>query len=106
MSSCISGKKKKKQPPPPPDPGAYLEKLHLADNGIDCNGITRHRGLLLCMQNLREFITYSQCLQELDLFQNLIGNLGGRELLAGLEQREQGEVSQFETGHDVIVTRF
>ena len=32
----VKGKKKgKKEPTPPPEPGPWLHKLHLADNGID-----------------------------------------------------------------------
>lgn len=32
---CTGKKKGKKGPAPPPEPGAWLHKLHLADNGID-----------------------------------------------------------------------
>lgn len=37
--SLYAGKKSKKKPPPPPPPvGAWIHKLHLADNGIDARG--------------------------------------------------------------------
>ena len=87
----LSPGKRKKEPPPPPVPGPYIHKLHLADNGIDMDGVNRQRGLLACVHSLSELVTYSECLLELDLDDNLIGNLGGRELLTALEQREQGE---------------
>jgi hypothetical protein len=39
VCSLDAGKKSsKKTPPPPPPVGAWIHKLHLADNGIDVRG--------------------------------------------------------------------
>ena len=39
-------------------------------------------------------ITYSKCLEEVDLEDNLIGDLGGREIMEALEDRKEGELNQ------------
>ena len=36
-------------------------------------------------------ITHSECLQELDLDDNLIGDLGGREILEAIMDRKEGQ---------------
>ena len=36
-------------------------------------------------------ITHSECLQELDLDDNLVGDLGGREILDALMDRKEGQ---------------
>ena len=36
-------------------------------------------------------ITHSDCLKEIDVEQNLIGDLGGRELLEALMDRKEGK---------------
>lgn len=82
-------KKKKKKPPGPPPVGPWIHKLHLADNGIDCYGDGKHLAPLICMRVFRKLITHSKCLQELDLEDNLIGDLGGREILEALQDRKE-----------------
>ncbi|XP_067944278.1 ribonuclease inhibitor-like [Watersipora subatra] len=85
------GKKKgKKAPPEPPEPGAWLRKLHLADNGIDAyeQGFDDLQ-LASCVKALRRLIASSECLQELDLEDNLIGDMGGAELLEAMTQRKE-----------------
>jgi hypothetical protein len=37
-------------------------------------------------------IVHSTCLEEIDLDKNLIGDLGGREVMMGLEIRKEGEI--------------
>lgn len=44
--------------------------------------------------NFVRLITHSDCLKEIDLEHNLIGDLGGRELLEALMDRKEGEKSQ------------
>ena len=50
------------------------------------------RLFLILMSSLsRRLITHSECLQELDLDDNLIGDLGGREILEALMDRKEGQ---------------
>lgn len=80
---------KKKEPPPPPPVGPWIQKLHLMNNGIDAHGLGSSLGPVMCMKMLRKLITHSQALQELDLDDNLIGDLGGREILEALMDRKE-----------------
>ncbi|XP_070538702.1 uncharacterized protein [Ptychodera flava] len=82
-------KKKKKEPPPPPAVGPWLHKLHIADNGIDAYSKGGSFAPVICMNLFKELVTYSDCLKELDLDDNLIGDLGGREIMEGLQQRKE-----------------
>nr|XP_006819146.1 PREDICTED: uncharacterized protein LOC100369968 [Saccoglossus kowalevskii] len=82
-------KKKKKEPPPPPAVGPWLHKLHLADNGIDAYSKGSTFAPVICMNLFKELIMHSDCLKELDLDDNLIGDLGGKEILEGLQQRKE-----------------
>ncbi|XP_077987813.1 uncharacterized protein LOC144442361 [Glandiceps talaboti] len=82
-------KKKKKEPPPPPAVGPWLHKLHLADNGIDAYSKGGSFAPVICMNLFKDLIMYSDCLKELDLDDNLIGDLGGREIMEGLQQRKE-----------------
>jgi len=81
--------KKKKEPPPPPPVGPWIYKLHVADNGIDAMGPGGTFAPLICMRLLRKMITYSKSLEEVDLEDNLIGDLGGREILEALQDRKE-----------------
>ncbi|XP_015780725.1 PREDICTED: uncharacterized protein LOC107358647, partial [Acropora digitifera] len=81
--------KKKKDPPPPPPVGPWIQKLHLMNNGIDAHGLGSTLGPVMCMKMFRKLITHSQALQELDLDDNLIGDLGGREILEALMDRKE-----------------
>lgn len=80
---------KKKEPPPPPPVGPWIQKLHLLDNGIDAQGVGSTLGPVMCMKMFRKLITHSETLQELDLDDNLIGDLGGREVLEALMDRKE-----------------
>ncbi|CAD5122086.1 DgyrCDS10536 [Dimorphilus gyrociliatus] len=82
-------KKKSKQPPPPPLVGPWIHKLHIADNGIDGLEGQDKMAPVECMQQLRELISTSKCLEEIDLHDNLIGDLAGREICFGLEIRKE-----------------
>ncbi|XP_033103868.1 ribonuclease inhibitor-like [Anneissia japonica] len=79
--------KKSKGPPPPPPVGPLIHKLHLADNGIDSYGKGSTYGPVIAMRLFRKLIQHSECLKELDLDDNQIGDLGGRQVMEGLEQR-------------------
>ncbi|XP_078379074.1 uncharacterized protein LOC144662188 [Oculina patagonica] len=81
--------KKKKEPPPPPAVGPWIQKLHLLNNGIDAHGPGSNLGPVMCMKMFRKLITHSEGLQELDLDDNLIGDLGGREILEALMDRKE-----------------
>lgn len=59
------------------------------NNGIDAHGLGSSLGPVMCMKMLRKLITHSQALQELDLDDNLIGDLGGREILEALMDRKE-----------------
>ena len=90
----MTGKKKKKKaktPPGPPPVGPWIYKLHLADNGIDNFGNRGQMAPLLCMRQFRRLITHSAVVQELDFEDNLIGDIGGRELMEGLYCRKEGK---------------
>lgn len=49
--------------------------------------ISKMTVILIC-----RLITHSEGLQELDLDDNLVGDLGGREILEALMDRKEGEV--------------
>eukprot|EP00795_Rhopilema_esculentum_P016902 gene16902-8386_t len=84
---------KKKAPPPPPKVGPWLTKLHVMDNCIDSHGIALKYGPVLTMRLLRRWISTSADLKELDIDDNLIGDLGGREILGGLQDRKEAGLS-------------
>ena len=71
--------------------GPWLYKLHIADNGIDYYRKDGHLAPLICMRLVRKLIAHSKCLEEIDLEDNLIGDMGGRELVEGLEERKEGK---------------
>ncbi|CAH3158736.1 unnamed protein product [Pocillopora meandrina] len=88
------GKKKKsarkKRASSPPPVGPWIQKLHLLNNGIDAYGLGSTLGPVMCMKMFRKLITHSESLQELDLDDNAIGDLGGREILEALMDRKEG----------------
>ncbi|XP_074657903.1 uncharacterized protein LOC141910910 [Tubulanus polymorphus] len=83
--------KKKKKEVIPPLVGPWLHKLHIADNGIDSYGEVAFAPVI-AMRLFRQWITFSDCLQEIDLDKNLIGNLGGREILEGIKTRKEAKL--------------
>lgn len=84
---------KKKAPPPPPKVGPWLQKLHVMNNSIDAFGIAAKYAPVICMRLVKKWIENAADLQELDLDDNLIGELGGREVLDGLQERKQAGLS-------------
>ena len=82
-------KKKKKEPPPPPPVGPWIHKLHINDNGIDGLLYGKEFAPLEFMRGLKKLLMYSECFEELDLDDNLIGDLGGKEIQEGLEYRKE-----------------
>ncbi|XP_066910521.1 uncharacterized protein [Clytia hemisphaerica] len=86
------GRKKKKSAKPklPPKCGAWLNVLHASDVGFDgmstdVNGNLLHQSLIL----IQRWIIFSEDLKEIDLDDNLIGELGGLEILSALRQRKE-----------------
>lgn len=96
--------------------GPWVEKIHIANNGIDAHGPGSNLAPVMCMRLFRKWvrlhviyandgnwlgigkialffrlITHSDCLKEIDVEQNLIGDLGGRELLEALMDRKEGK---------------
>lgn len=100
--------KKKKEPPPPPPVGPWIQKLHLLNNGIDAHGLGSTLGPVMCMKMFRKLITHSEGLQELDLDDNLIGDLGGREILEALMDRKEAGLNNIKinTTHRMNSTTF
>ncbi|KAI0221404.1 hypothetical protein LSAT2_027261 [Lamellibrachia satsuma] len=86
-------KKKSKEPPGPPLIGPWIRRLHLADNEIDAMGPTGLVGPISCTQLLGTLLQHSTCLEELDLDDNLIGDMAGRQILAALEARAASGLS-------------
>ncbi|XP_039252471.2 uncharacterized protein LOC120329759 [Styela clava] len=86
------GKKKKKAEALPPVVGPYVHVLHIGDNGIDSYGPGREDKLFLCIEVLKRMLMYSQCFIELDMDDNVIGDMAARELLAGLDARKLGNL--------------
>lgn len=82
-------KKKKKEPPPPPPVGPWIYKLHINDNGIDGLAFGKEFAPLEFIRELKKLLMHSECFEELDLDDNLIGDLGGKEILEGLEYRKE-----------------
>ncbi|XP_059164171.1 uncharacterized protein LOC131947100 [Physella acuta] len=85
-------KKKKKAPPAPPPVGPWLHKLHLADNGIDSYGNDGTFAPIICMRLFKKLLMNSKCFVELDLEDNSIGEMGGREILDGLTARKEAKL--------------
>ncbi|XP_069474385.1 uncharacterized protein [Ambystoma mexicanum] len=82
-------KKKSKEPS---EPGPWITKLHLADNGIDGRGKEGEIGVLGFIQILSFLIMYSETLKELDLDDNWIGDLPAQDILEALTERKQGNL--------------
>ena len=57
----------------------------------------------MCSLSFR-LITHSECLQELDLDDNLIGDLGGREILEALMDRKEGQENMSRQSSEMIPT--
>ena len=106
------GKKKKKSAKkkvkPPPRVGPWVEKIHIANNGIDAHGPGSNLAPVMCMRLLRKLMTHSDCLKEIDLEHNLIGDLGGRELLEALMDRKEAKLNalKLRTTHRMNSTTF
>jgi len=101
-------KKKKKEPPPPPPVGPWIQKLHLLNNGIDSHGFGSNLGPVMCMKMFRKLITHAQGLQEIDIDDNLIGDLGGREILESLIDRKEAglDAIKINVSHRMNTTTF
>ncbi|XP_058846247.1 uncharacterized protein LOC117423219 isoform X2 [Acipenser ruthenus] len=98
MKGKKKGKKKKKTKPP--EIGPWLEKLHLADNGIDGNGEEGRTSPLTFTAMLCRIIKFSDHLTEIDLDDNCPGELCGKLILEALKERKEAKL----TGLKVKVT--
>ncbi|EDV28880.1 NACHT, LRR and PYD domains-containing protein 5 [Trichoplax sp. H2] len=87
-------KRKKKVIPVPPGVGAWISKLHFADNGLDLSLYNDTSAPLGIMMMLKNFIANSTYLTELNLDGNLIGDLGGLEIRDGLVMRKTARLPQ------------
>ncbi|XP_070947135.1 uncharacterized protein [Macaca nemestrina] len=72
--------------------GPWLVKLHLADNGIDGKGKEGENGLLEFLQTLTCLIKYSAHLREIDLGNNVLGEMAAAEILEALRARKTGKL--------------
>ncbi|XP_053316544.1 uncharacterized protein LOC128484240 [Spea bombifrons] len=75
-----------------PEPGPWVSKLHLADNGIDSRGTEGEIGVLEFVQLLGCLIRYSKQLSELNLDDNCLGELPASDLLEALTERNKGKL--------------
>ncbi|PIK56334.1 hypothetical protein BSL78_06777 [Apostichopus japonicus] len=72
----VKGKERKSKEPPGPLLLPLIHKLHIADNGIDSYGPGSNYGPVIAMRLFRQLLQHSSCFSELDLDDNLIGDLG------------------------------
>ncbi|XP_019602139.2 uncharacterized protein LOC109455192 isoform X1 [Rhinolophus sinicus] len=70
--------------------GPWLVKLYLADNGIDGKGKEGENGLLEFIQILTCLIKYSAHLREIDLGNNVLGEMAADNILEALRARKTG----------------
>nr|XP_020141608.1 uncharacterized protein LOC105870043 isoform X3 [Microcebus murinus] len=71
--------------------GPWLEKLHLADNGIDGKG-RGENDLLEFTQILTRVIKYSAHLREIDLGNNVLGEMAAADILEAQRARKAGKL--------------
>ncbi|GAB5576788.1 uncharacterized protein LOC101098082 isoform X4 [Prionailurus iriomotensis] len=71
--------------------GPWLVKLYLADNGIDGKGKEGENGLLEFTQILTCLIKYSAHLREIDLGNNVLGEMAATDILEALRARKTGK---------------
>ncbi|KAM8953207.1 uncharacterized protein RCH25_044009 [Pelodytes ibericus] len=84
----------KRKQKPVAQPGAWVSKLHLADNGIDAKGKEGDIGVLVFTQLLCCLIRYSKQLSELNLDNNYLGDLPASDILEALTERNKGKLPQ------------
>ncbi|XP_067851177.1 uncharacterized protein [Heptranchias perlo] len=93
VNSNISGsKKKKKGKKKLPQIAPWLSKLHLADNGIDGRGNESKMGPMMFTEMLCQLIKFSDHLTELNLDDNCLGELCGKEILDALRERKEAKL--------------
>ncbi|XP_069328111.1 uncharacterized protein [Eulemur rufifrons] len=100
-----SGKKKrkkgiKKKSESLTEAGPWLVKLHLADNGIDGKG-RGENDLLEFTQILTRVIKYSAHLREIDLGNNVLGEMAAADILEALRARKTGKRYDNENGKEM-----
>ncbi|XP_016065327.1 PREDICTED: uncharacterized protein LOC107534678 [Miniopterus natalensis] len=72
--------------------GPWLVKLYLADNGIDGKGNGGENALLEFTQILTCLIKYSAHLREIDLGNNVVGEVAAVDILEALRARKTGKL--------------
>ncbi|XP_049723597.1 uncharacterized protein LOC126066513 isoform X2 [Elephas maximus indicus] len=75
-----------------PEAGPWLVNLYLADNGIDGKGKEGENDLLEFTQILACLIKHSAHLRELDLGNNVLGEMAAADILEALRVRNTGEL--------------
>ncbi|OWF54471.1 uncharacterized protein LOC110444826 isoform X1 [Mizuhopecten yessoensis] len=102
------GKKKKKKEEGPPPVGPWLRKLHLADNGIDNVAFGKEFAPIIFVRVLKKLIMGSESFEELDLEDNLIGDLSAREIVEALEHRKEEKMGgvKLKTTHKLQADTF
>nr|XP_021525253.1 uncharacterized protein LOC110568017 [Aotus nancymaae] len=74
--------------------GPWLVKLHLADNGIGGKGKEGENGLLEFIQTLTRLIKYSAHLREIDLGNNVLGEMAAADILEALSVRKTAQPAE------------
>ncbi|XP_044525388.1 uncharacterized protein LOC123241954 [Gracilinanus agilis] len=72
--------------------GPWVIKLHLDDNGIDGRGKEGERGVLEFTQLLTYLIKYSDHLREIDLGNNVLGEIAATNILEALKERKKAKL--------------
>ncbi|XP_056664463.1 uncharacterized protein LINC02618 [Monodelphis domestica] len=72
--------------------GPWLIKLHLDDNGIDGRGKEGEGGVLEFTQLVTYLIKYSGHLREIDLGNNVLGEIAATNILEALKERKKAKL--------------
>ncbi|XP_007893444.2 uncharacterized protein LOC103179809 isoform X2 [Callorhinchus milii] len=89
QSKVNKGKRSRKELP---EVASWVSKLHLADNGIDGRGKDGNIAPMQFTQMVCQLIRFSNHLTELDLDDNCLGELCGKELLNALKERKEAKM--------------
>ncbi|XP_059506904.1 uncharacterized protein LOC125457920 isoform X2 [Stegostoma tigrinum] len=95
MNNVDTGSKKKKRREDKQELAQiapWLSRLHLTDNGIDGRGNSSIMGPIMFTQVLCQLIKFSDHLTELDLDNNSLGELCGKEILKALRERKEAKL--------------
>ncbi|XP_048460437.1 uncharacterized protein LOC125484697 [Rhincodon typus] len=88
LTHSLEGKHKQELPQIAP----WLSRLHLTDNSIDGRGNSSTMGPIMFTEILCQLIKFSDHLTELDLDNNCLGELCGKEILKALRERKEAKL--------------